>query len=135
MKALAVKGPRCEGKDNVVVVDGGGGDGARRSQRRQRKNRMPTENGTGIRSRQQRRCFEAMNRMGKEKKWGLMLKGGERKAVGMKVLKTSGTEALNKHFLVENCPPPPGCSGLDFDVLNRAVFKLSILSSRGPLTS
>ncbi|KAK8650596.1 hypothetical protein V6N13_140228 [Hibiscus sabdariffa] len=54
MKALAVKGPRCEGKDNVVVVDGGGGDGARRSQRRQRKNRMPTENGTGIRSRQQR---------------------------------------------------------------------------------
>ncbi|KAK8482979.1 hypothetical protein V6N11_061865 [Hibiscus sabdariffa] len=52
MKALAVKGPRCEGKDNVVVVDGGGGDGARRrSQRRWRKNRMPTENGTGIRSR------------------------------------------------------------------------------------
>ncbi|KAK8521939.1 hypothetical protein V6N12_066511 [Hibiscus sabdariffa] len=56
MKALAVKGPRCEGKDNVVVVDGGGGDGARRrSQRRWRKNRMPTENGTGIRSRRRRK--------------------------------------------------------------------------------
>lgn len=54
-----------EGNDNVVVAGGGGGgdDGQRRFQRQCRKNRMPTEGGTGIRLRQQRRRFEAMNRV------------------------------------------------------------------------